>query len=544
MSDLSAQHCSLREPPATEPSLDKQAFAYDYHFGDTIPYSKSSYPYSPMDSSASSSHTPSLSIDSTVTSSVSSDDYRRKRPRTDHQADPLLLIEAENEASMTFSELAEAIRLVDNDATKGSSKTSGRRTSKQITALRRRRHQIFAIIMLMRNVQLKDTAVCLRNCIYNRYSAICKENGISPICNSSFGKLVRLVFPTTTARRLGIRGSSRYHYCGLKLIADAKYDSMDKDADSSTEVIPKYPTISFSTLESLPHFDDSIELYIDGPIDPQFQAFAEWYAKLCKSSFQNLRYMKIKTLFEEMSQYKVTGELARYLENNRELATNFTDRCDLELMRCSVSLLSKVAFQNVPDSVRTQIDNLDEHLIEFAHQMQIPDFLFARKLDRLTKFTKVVATVNRVIGYAASVALNMSDPNTRSNILKDWIDLDIEEILERNLVLSDKDKETVGSFLKNDITRLLSRLENVDSGNATIHATSIFLASVPAKFHVKPRHFLLSMNTVMAAILRQVTSDSTAGFATWWNINCWVCEFFNLLAELGGFAKENQFSEK
>lgn len=34
---------------------------------------------------------------------------------------------------------------------------------------------------------------------------------------ASFGKLVRVVFPSIKTRRLGVRGESKYHYCNFQL---------------------------------------------------------------------------------------------------------------------------------------------------------------------------------------------------------------------------------------------------------------------------------------------------------------------------------------
>jgi len=37
-------------------------------------------------------------------------------------------------------------------------------------------------------------------------------------CQASFGKVIRQLFPWLKARRLGTRGKSKYHYCGIRLV--------------------------------------------------------------------------------------------------------------------------------------------------------------------------------------------------------------------------------------------------------------------------------------------------------------------------------------
>ena len=56
----------------------------------------------------------------------------------------------------------------------------------------------------------------LRSTIYDQYTAVCKGFRVRPINPASFGKFIRTVFPDIKTRRLGNRGASRYHYCGLR----------------------------------------------------------------------------------------------------------------------------------------------------------------------------------------------------------------------------------------------------------------------------------------------------------------------------------------
>lgn len=73
-----------------------------------------------------------------------------------------------------------------------------------------------------------------RTIIYEHYTTFCqvniilnwnipykdvymKSNNIDPIGATSFGKLLRYIFPGLTTRRLGNRGSSKYHYSGIRL---------------------------------------------------------------------------------------------------------------------------------------------------------------------------------------------------------------------------------------------------------------------------------------------------------------------------------------
>ena len=56
-----------------------------------------------------------------------------------------------------------------------------------------------------------------RNTVYNEYQYLCGDLRVSTLNPASFGKLVRIIFPNITTRRLGVRGNSKYHYVDLAL---------------------------------------------------------------------------------------------------------------------------------------------------------------------------------------------------------------------------------------------------------------------------------------------------------------------------------------
>ena len=59
-----------------------------------------------------------------------------------------------------------------------------------------------------------------RSRVYAQYALRCGTERVSLLNPASFGKLVRIIFPDITTRRLGMRGESKYHYVDLALIDD------------------------------------------------------------------------------------------------------------------------------------------------------------------------------------------------------------------------------------------------------------------------------------------------------------------------------------
>lgn len=81
-----------------------------------------------------------------------------------------------------------------------------------------RERQVFALLWLMKNCESKHDSFVPRSKIFAQYASSCAENKLKPLSQASLGKLIRTVFPDLTTRRLGMRGQSKYHYCGLSLI--------------------------------------------------------------------------------------------------------------------------------------------------------------------------------------------------------------------------------------------------------------------------------------------------------------------------------------
>ncbi|KAF3925992.1 hypothetical protein ABW20_dc0107419 [Dactylellina cionopaga] len=87
----------------------------------------------------------------------------------------------------------------------------------------------------------EETAAIPRNRVYTHYVTACGDARIKCLNPASFGKLVRIVFPDIKTRRLGIRGHSKYHYCGITLISGK--EKLDEDLKNSVAAETKVPIL-------------------------------------------------------------------------------------------------------------------------------------------------------------------------------------------------------------------------------------------------------------------------------------------------------------
>ena len=66
----------------------------------------------------------------------------------------------------------------------------------------------------------KSSGSVPRNRVFSHYATRCGNERVPPLNPASFGKLVRIIFPGITTRRLGMRGECKYHYVDLSLADD------------------------------------------------------------------------------------------------------------------------------------------------------------------------------------------------------------------------------------------------------------------------------------------------------------------------------------
>ncbi|KAI5124971.1 hypothetical protein M0805_007397 [Coniferiporia weirii] len=79
-----------------------------------------------------------------------------------------------------------------------------------------RAKQIFVQEWLKANYAPYPDGNVPRQGLYFSYRRVCDQYGIPHINTATLGKAIRLCFPTIKTRRLGVRGNSKYHYCGIR----------------------------------------------------------------------------------------------------------------------------------------------------------------------------------------------------------------------------------------------------------------------------------------------------------------------------------------
>ncbi|KAG0167986.1 DNA-binding protein rfx2 [Apophysomyces sp. BC1034] len=109
------------------------------------------------------------------------------------------------------------------------------------------------------NYQYQQDHNVPRRGMYEHYKTFCRTRGTQPVNSATFGKLIRTVFPEIKTRRLGTRGQSKYHYCGICM-----------RSPTTTELSPGLPDIvsgeivSFDSASRFPNSSMPMSLAFSG----------------------------------------------------------------------------------------------------------------------------------------------------------------------------------------------------------------------------------------------------------------------------------------
>ncbi|KAH3660089.1 hypothetical protein OGAPHI_007294 [Ogataea philodendri] len=438
---------------------------------------------------------------------------------------------------------------------------------------KKQHRQLLAMVVLLRSVEVKESAVSPRNRIFNSYVELCKEHDIPPISNASLGKLVKLLFPSVKTRRLGIRGFSKYHYCGIKLISDP--DCIEVFASPATD----------STVQLPPLYDeheDYSELSIGLNLDPQlfrhffeinlkytvpsmnelYQMFPKTdheklhgmeqvYSAHCQKLFQYIKFMEVQHLLDEME------SLSSQLSIEQKSLLSYSDvvswilKCDDELYGACIKYLSKTVFQSAPDQVHNQLKNINVKFMDALKSMKLPSHVLKEKELRAAAFLKITSRLSRVILAATNFAGHITHSSIVTNLLSEWKMLTLDTLVDRDIHC--EQKRDITSILRTDIVFLFNDLQKLSYHDDNIkdnvvQLLSLHISKIPSKFEgINPRVFLLVSNQVIDSIMRQLSIEVQVGnFSIWWSLSCWLNEFFNFLAEFGGFIRfvsDNSFEE-
>jgi regulatory factor X len=463
--------------------------------------------------------------------------------------------------------------------------------------VKERQRQIFGMTWLMRSCDASSKAVVPRNRIYARYVSICAENGLKPLSPASFGKLVRIVFPNLTTRRLGMRGQSKYHYCGLKLIGDDGNSAMTSSANTplhnhsglESSFLPGTPygsnspasyqshvstplpsnsttSTSVATITSFMNEHVSLELKFDpeilklineksseleGPIGlPDIKPYLPpntdmdtadtlygLYKSHCTSIFEAMRYVQINKLYALLTNFDASLTIPVLKLYCAPSMSSWIIASDTIMYQTIVKMLAKLALQEIPNAVLQQLKQVAQCYTEKLHisMKKMPEKLVRSRLIISRHFAHLISRLVRVSETGQSANNVLSHTLDRKLMHDDWVkNVDVEQIASKELPCDGDNFKRAVEVLRVKVPELLTKQDS--EHESFINEWGLFIASLPEGFEgIPPRLFLLCTSALLTSALREISLAGGPGFGGWWVVRCWVDEWIGWCAELGGF---------
>lgn len=426
--------------------------------------------------------------------------------------------------------------------------------------------QVFGMSWLLRSCEAKPDANIPRNRIYAHYVNACDDFKLKPLNHASFGKLVRMVFPNIKTRRLGVRGHSKYHYCGVALLESAaltrtpspnlgtpQSNLMDSFSPASmqTESPPVNTSVSSAasplsrpTPKQTPAYADLWALLHRSPseefIVPQIQNFVGpdadcdtvttlhgLYKSHCRALLGHLRSTQFKQLISQFSGFhsSVAVPVQRLLQRTDTVYW---------MLECDKRLFSEMALVFAPLSLKPLstewthcIHGLRMNLLICIDQqrMSMPDHYvqlkkkyaqpLIRMLDRLLRANEAAHNANKIL---------MNEADIRK-MKTDWLEL-VTPAAARDAPCNQEFTELV---IKNEIPQLL---DNANDAAGPLMAWMHYLVHLRARYPAAPiRIFSLGLSAVATTALRDISRRNGTSFGAWWIFRSWIDEWVGWLVE-------------
>lgn len=516
----------------------------------------------------------------------------RKRPRVESadDSDKKLRSLTSTAAELPLHELAAKIKMtesVDADSTSDPLLLSLIKSKKAKLDMPL---QVFAMSWVQHLCEPSHTSVVPRNRIYARYVQLCANFNLNPLAPANFGKVLRILFPNLKTRRLGMRGKSKYHYCGIKLVGDqtqegspmSTYSSFGLDSPQSlnphTPPFACSPSVSnmlgtpFSSIQVNEHFQvvdlkyvpslfsaiemsmgadtmnqplniPSIYPYIQKEQDVDYDIADTLYSLYkvhCTSLFELLRYMQVDKMLGMFAPFTAILTTPVFKLFTAESTFEWFKDCDLVMYRSMLKMLTRLHLQSVPDEIIQPLKEVARNYITKLSESfgnKFPKQFIMVKLGVARQFILILKRLLKCIETGVSASKILTNANEKSIMLNDWLQLDMHEIVMREVPCALDNSETLIEILDTNLVKLFE--DNSQTELPVLKPYALFLFDLPSKFSkLNPWLFSLVCSNLLTTCLREMSLSGARSFGSWWVVRCWVDEYLSWCLELGGFLYE------
>ncbi|TPX61648.1 hypothetical protein PhCBS80983_g00966 [Powellomyces hirtus] len=415
---------------------------------------------------------------------------------------------------------------------------------------------------LMENYEQCEGISIPRSNLYDHYCSYCLEHRIDPVNSASFGKLIRTVFPEIKTRRLGTRGKSKYHYCGIRIRSSAA--PMQKSAEQTAAIVAAVQArdaealtqpaaaglvidqdmlrihqqqLDKALVAKMPELPELVESQV--PPNMNFElcrAFLEGYKEHCQNLLQSIQYMKFNEVETIIKSYwdNITME-DRDIVNSAEIV-EYVWRYDSLLYDTIMNLLLPNVLQMMPiqiiQAVRQFARQLESWMLKALEGYS--QLLTSRKIEVVKVFIQQLrrhTSLNHLAQAAAAVLDNQDQVN---QMLADWNRIDFENIRDQASWVCECRKADIMQIMEIDFRQLLQtggKLEHWTAWLETVVNRFLDESLDPQRYVYVARQFLLKWAFYSSLAMRDLTLRSATSFGSFHLLRLLFDEYIFYLVE-------------
>ncbi|KNE66464.1 hypothetical protein AMAG_11601 [Allomyces macrogynus ATCC 38327] len=408
---------------------------------------------------------------------------------------------------------------------------------------------LFGSTWLHRNFEAAEEYNMPRQDVYDQYKLYCDTMSVPPVSSPMFGKIVKIMFPELKTRRLGTRGQSRYHYCGIRVKgshdpANASQELQNPFSALLMSGIPQGMTLNpmFGSHGQgpripLPDFPPITESFV--PLGTPLEAIIQFvqaykiHSQQILDALQTMQFPHVEVLLRSF--WTTLPEASRRLVNSPE-SIELIWRCDSILYDTIMNVLLPNPMHQLPMPVTQAVRHFARQLeswILAAMDGYYP-MLVARKVEVAKVFAQQLKRHTSLNFLAQAAAAVLETAEQMHAMFLEWSRLDFEGIKDQASWVTECRKVEVTQIAEMEVKNLLTSSSKLDQWTVWLDSViARFLDEKldPARYIHQARQFLMKWNFYTALCLRDLTLRSMSTFGAFHIVILFLNEYLFFVVE-------------
>ncbi|KAJ3361709.1 Transcription factor rfx3 [Allomyces javanicus] len=400
---------------------------------------------------------------------------------------------------------------------------------------------LFGSTWLHRNFEAAEEYNMPRQDVYDQYKLYCDTMSVPPVSSPMFGKIVKIIFPELKTRRLGTRGQSRYHYCGIRVKGSHDPANASQELQNPFSALlmsgipqgmtlnPMYGSNGQGPRIPLPDFPPITESFV--PLGTPLEAIIQFvqaykiHSQQILDALQTMQFPHVEVLLRSF--WTTLPEASRRLVNSPE-SIELIWRCDSILYDTIMNVLLPNPMHQLPMPVTQAVRHFARQLeswILAAMDGYYP-MLVARKVEVAKVFAQQLKRHTSLNFLAQAAAAVLETAEQMHAMFLEWSRLDFEGIKDQASWVTECRKVEVTQIAEMEVKNLLTSSSKLDQWTVWLDSKLD-----PARYIHQARQFLMKWNFYTALCLRDLTLRSMSTFGAFHIVILFLNEYLFFVVE-------------